>query len=176
MTFWLEKEWQRRAGRRIEAELHAVSRDLLPKNLRNGEWTTPILQGLARASLDVCREAGASPVCRLGPQLDHDCGSARLYDFSCWLENNDEFFGLPIAAESEWSFWKPVLYDFDKLTQARAGLRVMIFQFHERDTPDSWQAALMNRAAKFNPKPTDDAWLLACWKGGQFECWSNVWE
>ncbi len=76
---------------------------------------------------------------------------------------------MPIIAESEWGKWHDIWDDFDKLLQARAGLRVLVFEFHEGSTPADWHFVLSKRAREFQPSSTDDAWLFACWNVDGFQ-------
>ncbi len=79
-----------------------------------------------------------------------------LYDLS-WYdwdnETNQRLTRLPLVLESEWSFNSDViLYDFDKLLQARAERKVMIFQSNSDDTRIKLVQEMKQRIEVFNSK------------------------
>lgn len=173
MGFWLEAAWQRDAAIKIRDALQEVGIGLLKQNLSDGQWTKPMLAALISPSLALCQPYGAGAACSFG---GGEAGGQRkgwLYDFCCWTEDaNKNFTGLPIVVESEWGAWKEVLDDFDKLSQARAGLRVLIFQQRRKDRED-WEGQLYARAKAFAQSDASDAWLFACWCDKQFVIRSN---
>jgi hypothetical protein len=179
MSFWLTKEWQARAAREIAVAIDQANLQLMSTPRSNGDWTRQILNALARPSISLCSGEGRQPAygVRCGEKRDGNRGEW-LYDFSCWLEdsNGRGFLGLPIIAESEWGKWADIWDDFDKLTQARAGLKILIFQ-RCRETPPGWEwrSELLARAQTFAPAP-DDGWLFSIWEKGQFHHWSNRWQ
>lgn len=71
---------------------------------------------------------------QIGEVLDCAVSSSKhnmewLYDLIWYRKENGPFTELVLAMESEWNLeYSNILYDFEKLIQARAGLRVMIFQ------------------------------------------------
>lgn len=176
MTFWLEKEWQTRAALRICGALDGVNEKLLPQRLKDGEWTKPMLTDLAPAALELCGEHAPRAACSFGGGEPAGHRKGWLYDFCCFVTDEAErLVGLPIVIESEWLSWSQVLDDFEKLLQARAGLRVLIFQ-HDRTAPSDWREDLFARTRLFAECSAADAWLFAYWKDNRFEYVSNVIE
>lgn len=173
MTFWLEHDWQEAAARNIADTLSATASELLKQSLGNRVWTPTIFRDLAPCALDLCNRDGFKPVCSFGGGALLSHGRGWLYDFCCWIEGpNSTFLGLPIVVESEWTL-SEIHDDFDKLNQARAGLRVFIFEDKRGKPLDDWIDDLLARARMFTPHEKDDAWLFACLRTKAFECKFN---
>lgn len=167
MTFWLEKEWQVRAVSEIESALTGVHERLTGKGRNASAWTVEVLRALVLPARVLC---GPHSVCGLKSPLDDQCKGEWLYDFCCWMEGDgpgEGFLGLPIVAESEWGAWHDIWDDLDKLTQARAGLRVLIFD--ARWAPPDCYEVMCQRIARFEPRLERDAWLFAGWREDGFE-------
>lgn len=167
MTFWLQKEWRANAVIEIRSALQRVHHRLAGQRRDGKEWTVGVLQALVPVARTMC---GDQAVCGLECPSDERCKGEWLYDFSCWLEGDapgEGFLGLPIVVESEWGAWKDIWDDLDKLTQARAGLRVLIFD--ARWAPQDWYECMSQRIARFAPRDPDDAWLFAGWRDDGFE-------
>ena len=176
MTFWLEREWQGRCARRICAALDSVNDELLPLKLKDGAWTKPMFAAVAPVALELCREHATLAACSFGggESLRHRKGW--LYDFCCWVTDGEErLLGLPVVVESEWLAWSQVLDDFEKLLQARAGLRVLVFQ-RDNSTPPNWRDELLARVQTFAESNASDVYLFAFWSDGRFSYASNLWD
>ena len=102
-----------------------------------------------------------------------------LYDI-CWIDygprvqnhsifevafEKRKFYGLVLAAESEWGNDDQVLNDFEKLLQCRAALKIMIFD--QTAAPRSWDrlAGIMSDWAK----NSGDQFLLVGYIGADRE-------
>jgi len=176
MTFWLEREWQVLAARRVATTLDGVNDELLPQKLTSGAWTKPMFAKLAPAALELCGEYALRSACSFGGGQSQMYRKGWLYDFCCWIMDPEQrLWGLPIVIESEWKAWSEVLDDFEKLLQARAGLRVLVFQ-HDSSTPIEWEADLITRTRTFAESVATDAWLFSLWRDGRFHHRSNLWE
>jgi hypothetical protein len=177
MTFWLDPVWQTGAAQQIESTLNKLHADLYGQGHNSGRWTQGVLHTLVPTACELCSGRIGRVVCGLKGPPDGECKGEWLYDFCCWIEDDaagEGFLGMPIIAESEWGKWHDIWDDFDKLTQARAGLRVLVFQHYPNDTPEDWKSVLLARARKFLPRDDTDAWLLACWTPSGFEFASTV--
>lgn len=176
MAFWLEREWQERSARCICAALDQVNDELLPQNLSSGSWTKPMFRALAPVALELCGDFSRSAACSFGGAEEVGHRKGWLYDFCCWVTDPEQrLWGMPLVAESEWLGWTHVLDDFEKLPQARAGLRVLVFQ-HHKDVPADWRSELLSRAQKFAESASTDAYLFAFWRDKKFHYSSNLWE
>jgi len=172
MTFWLEKEWQTRAALAVKTALDGVHLSLKEQGVDHDVWTASTLRSFVPVARELC---GVGAVCALKRPPDDRCKGEWLYDFCCWIEGTETdegFLGLPIAVESEWGGWNDVWDDLDKLTQARAGLRVFVFD--ARWAPKDWHEVMSRRIRKFDPASADDAWVFAGWTSGGFEFQSNL--
>lgn len=169
MAFWLEHSWQQDAATTIMAKLQDVAPRLRGKG--NRESTRLVMTALSEVAPELCRRDNSQPRCSFGGGEATDHRKGWLYDFCCWLAENECSVGIPIVAESEWGKWSDVIDDFEKLVQARAGIRVMIFD--RIVAPDGWRQALLENARRFEPHDPNDAWLFAAWRDGVFDYWSN---
>lgn len=172
MTFWLEKEWQERAVEAVRDALDRVHAGLIGQSRGPKDWTVGVLQAFVPVARDLC---GDGSVCGLKCPADDQCKGEWLYDFCCWIEGtaaHEGFLGMPMAVESEWGSWNDVWDDLDKLTQARAGLRVFVFD--ARWAPADWHDVMSRRIRRFVPMSANDAWLFAGWKPEGFEFKSSL--
>ena len=93
-----------------------------------------------------------------------------LYDVT-WLEYEPKPFpdGLLIdvhlVAECEWGNFERIVEDFEKLLQARAGFRLMIFTGSSQANSEEIAERLAERVWEFKGSRAEDAWLLAAWEG-----------
>ncbi len=83
----------------------------------NAEYTTCVLSTLAKAAK--------------APERGYKCYPDRtenkkecLWDCSWWKE--DAHLDLVLAAESEWSEWSDIRYDFDKLIAAKCPVKLLV--------------------------------------------------
>ena len=131
-------------------------------------------------------------LCNIGYELDYyvcanrvDCKFANsdkkiahhgewLYDVT-WMkyQNNHEngnpnpdsnLIEIPFAAECEWKNAKHVKEDFEKLLQARAGIRLMICNSSIKNSAQEVAEWLANMVGTFNDSQTNDVNLLATWE------------
>ena len=99
-----------------------------------------------------------------------------LYDVT-WLEYEPKPFpdGLLIdvhlVAECEWGNFERIIEDFEKLLQARAGFRLMIFTGSNQANSEEIAERLADRVREFKGSRAEDAWLLAAWEGSSDD-WS----
>ena len=102
-------------------------------------------------------------------EADRDYGEW-LYDVT-WLEYEPKSFpdGLLIdehlVAECEWGNFERIVEDFEKLLQARAGFRLMIFTGSNQANSEEIAERLAERVWEFKGSRAEDAWLLAAWEG-----------
>jgi hypothetical protein len=88
-----------------------------------------------------------------------------LYDL-CWLHYSDEtnIGRIELAMESEWRLsFKEVRDDFVKLVQARARLRLMIWQSKNTGEFKNELDALIKQIHAFDDSQHGDAYLFSCW-------------
>lgn len=176
MEFWFTDSWQVSATALIKSALDAIHRDLSNNGgSGNRVWTEQVLRALIPIAQGAPVGAAERIVCALkNPPQGLGCTGEWLYDFSSWIETikvggSTGFRGLPLIAESEWGYWRDIWDDFDKLGQARAGLKVLVFENHARDTPPDWEDRLKSRLESFEPKGDGEAWLLAAWSNSGFD-------
>ena len=104
-----------------------------------------------------------------------------LYDVT-WLEYERDDLKWPgtalieahLVAECEWGTGKDLEYiieDFEKLLQARARVRLMIFTGSTESGSKEIAEQLAERVREFNGSRAEDAWLLAAWEGSNDD-WS----
>ena len=100
-----------------------------------------------------------------------------LYDVT-WLEYERERDGFKwpatalinahLVAECEWGTGEDLEYiieDFEKLLQARAGFRLMIFTGSDQANSGEIAERLARKVREFKGSRAEDAWLLAAWEG-----------
>ena len=117
-------------------------------------------------------------LCEIGREFGFKAGAGGvepgygewLYDVT-WLEYEPKPFpdGLLIdvhlVAECEWGNFEHIVEDFEKLLQARAGFRLMIFTGSNPARSEEIAERLAGRVWEFNGSRSEDAWLLAAWEG-----------
>ena len=88
-----------------------------------------------------------------------------LYDIT-WLEYERDglLVDTPLVAECEWKSFGEIVYDFEKLLLARAGVRLMIFGGYIKPGSKEIAKRLAERVREFNGSRVEDAWLLAAWE------------
>lgn len=104
---------------KIENILNQLAKKDYVDNIGNKKWTKYIIQKLS--------ELGKSYDFLRCPCPD-DFNAAWLYDLT-WYKNNDEGYlsEIPFIMESEWSYgYDDIRYDFEKLLQSDAKLKLMI--------------------------------------------------
>ncbi|WP_294264353.1 hypothetical protein [uncultured Chryseobacterium sp.] len=107
------------ATRKIERILDQLAKKDYAENIGNRKWTKYIVQELSNLG-----KAYGFLRC---PCPD-DLNAAWLYDL-VWYKNNNESYlaEIPFIMESEWSYgYDDIRYDFEKLLQADAKLKLMI--------------------------------------------------
>jgi hypothetical protein len=88
-----------------------------------------------------------------------------LYDL-CWLSYADEISigRIELAMESEWLLsLKEIRDDFVKLVQARARLRLMIWQSQNAVDFEAELDALKDQVRLFEDSQDGDAYVFSCW-------------
>jgi hypothetical protein len=111
------------------------------------------------------------------PEMDIAHHGEWLYDVT-WIKYQDNYengdpdpnsnlIEIPFAAECEWNDAEHVKEDFEKLLQARAGIRLMICDGWKRSNENYAQEVaerLANMVEAFNDSQSNDVILLATWK------------
>ena len=134
------------------------------------EWTKAVKTKLCEIGLIFGCKVGAGGV-------DNPGYGEWLYDVT-WLEYERDYDGLKwpatalieahLVAECEWhrdKNFEEIVYDFEKLLLARAGVRLMIFNgFHEAGSKEIAER-LARKVREFEGSRAEDAWLLAAWEG-----------
>ena len=134
-------------------------------------------------------KAVKTKLCEIGREFEFKVGAKRnevekayrdfgewLYDVT-WLEYEPKPFpdGLLIdvhlVAECEWGNFERIIEDFEKLLQARAGFRLMIFTGSNQANSEEIAERLADRVREFKGSRAEDAWLLAAWEGSSDD-WS----
>lgn len=108
---------------KIEIILNQLAKTDYAENIGNGKWTSYILEKL--------RSLGHENGLQVCPDFDNK-NPAWLYDMT-WYKNNDEglLADVPFVVESEWKY-NDVQYDFEKLMQSNAKLKLMICCFNSK--------------------------------------------
>ena len=97
-----------------------------------------------------------------------------LYDVT-WIKYQDNYVNgnpdpdsnlieIPFVAECEWKDDKHVKEDFEKLLQARAGIRLMICDSSIMNSAQEVAEWLANLVGAFNDSQSNDINLLATWE------------
>ena len=94
-------------------------------------WTKAVLTAMCATGRKLECTVGASP---RFVSAKHRDGGEWLYD-ATWCSHDDDgwFKAVELAAESEWSSLERIEEDFQKLLQARATIRVMVFDAGQCD-------------------------------------------
>ena len=136
----------------IEEQLQKYSRDSYPKRLSNKEWT--------KAMKEIIGDIGITKgfkVCASGK-----FESEWLYDLTWYSNNTDNSLkDIPLVMECEWSRDVSALkFDFQKLVQARARIRIMIFQGFEDEINKTLQM-IKDEIDSFELSQKGDLYLIA---------------
>ena len=129
-------------------------------------------------------KAVKTKLCEIGREFGFKVGAGGvkpgfgewLYDVT-WLEYEPKPFpdGLLIdvhlVAECEWGNFERIVEDFEKLLQARAGFRLMIFTGSNQANSEEIAERLAERVREFKGSRAEDAWLLAAWEGSNDDWW-----
>ena len=93
-----------------------------------------------------------------------------LYDVS-WLDySEDRLINVHLAGECEWGGLTEIKYDFEKLLQTRASVRLMIYNGNQDPGSEKIAQRLIQYIAAFNrgrlshDEATEDRWLLTAWE------------
>ena len=79
-----------------------------------------------------------------------------------------------LVAECEWGTGEDLEYiieDFEKLLQARADFRLMIFTGSDQANSGEIAERLARKVREFKGSRAEDAWLLAAWEGNTDDWW-----
>ena len=144
------------------------------------EWTKAVKTKLCEIGREFCFEVGARK--NEVEEAYRDFGEW-LYDVT-WLEYERERDGLKwpatalieahLVAECEWGTGEDLEYiieDFEKLLQARAGFRLMIFTGSSQTKSEEIAERLARKVREFKGSRAEDAWLLAAWEGSNDDWW-----
>ena len=145
----------------IKRGLQETAGRLIEKNiLCDSAWTHACFSALC--------EIGTSQGFVVAPNK-HNC--EWLYDM-VWKEcDNDDFKSLVMALESEWSsVYEKVMYDFLKIVQSTARIKVLICNSFD----DNGMSQFLNAINVYEAKRNDEIYLFAMythegtWKGFNF--------
>lgn len=92
-----------------------------------------------------------------------ECNAGWLYNLVWFRNDNDRMVEVPLILESEWSRdWRQVRHDFEKLLQAKAVIKVMVFEEDEKtlNINDLWRK-FCDSIRAFGQKSPDEIYLLA---------------
>jgi hypothetical protein len=137
---------------RFEQEAHA-------KQIKgDANWTYEIKRKLMEAG-----ESHEYKTCASG--FKDECDPEWLYDVVWYKEegtgDDSRLIDVPMILESEWqSHLKSIKYDFEKLLQANARLKVMICQAYEKHK-ESRLEYFRDAIAKFQRNIHEDVYLIA---------------
>jgi len=144
---------------KIQDALDAVNDRLVEEGVADySVWTKEIKQAL----VNIGKEKGLSCY---ASDVDGVSSGEWLYDL-CWISYCDDtnIGCIELAAESEWSFSpKEIHDDFVKLIQARAGLRLMIWQAKDLEEMKEILDVLIGQVRSFEDTQYGDAYLFSCW-------------
>ncbi len=144
----------------IEEALDAVNNQFTGQGASDTTWTKEIKSKLVR----IGNKKGFS--CYASGIANASSGEW-LYDL-CWLDYSDEtnIGRIELALESEWlPSLKEIHDDFVKLVQARAGLRLMIWQSRNASNFEEELNTLIEQVRSFEDSQHGDAYLFSCWIG-----------
>ena len=137
----------------IKSSLNAVASNLRDRNHSNREWTQECLGALAKLGESKGFKAAPCPHCG-----EHGW----LYDLIWWKDNHGDFEDLILAAEFEWnSSERFIRYDFRKLVQARARIKLFISDSLNCELCKKLKADVDRFAQNFN----DGEYLFAMYNG-----------
>ena len=142
----------------IKDALDTVNDQLKGRRARDSMWTKKIKESLVELGNKRGLSCYASGV-------ENVSSGEWLYDL-CWISYRDDtnVGYIELAMESEWiPSLKEIRDDFVKLVQARAGLRLMIWQAETRGDMDDIVRELINQIHCFEFTRHSDAYLLSCW-------------
>ncbi|AGW15101.1 hypothetical protein [Megalodesulfovibrio gigas] len=99
-------------------------------------------------------------------------GPEWLYDHHWRVQNEDgALVSTPLVMEIEWGNDEKIIEDFLKLVQARAALRVMVFQ---RNDVEGMIERLIAMAKTFDGSQRGDKWIFAGWDKARMHCELHV--
>ena len=137
----------------------------------NSVWTGRILFSLGRLGM----EFGYA----VYPNFDDEnerIDRAWLYDLVWCKENfkeNRKFEGISLVLESEWKRnIEELNYDFQKLVQAKADIKVFICDWLE----DGWKDILMQTVRAFRPQNESERYLIAECQYSSSKCVKGVFK
>jgi hypothetical protein len=97
--------------------------------------------------------------------MESPVNSEWLYDFTFYSMDGSNTTNIILAAEIEWGldFEDDILFDFEKLIQARSDYRLMIFQAANNNAIAEIFEKLKDSANRFKHSQNGDKYLLAGW-------------
>lgn len=141
------------ATQKIEGILNQLAETDYIENIGNGKWTSYILAKL--------RTLGHEYDFQVCPDFDNK-NSAWLYDMT-WYKNDNEGFlvDVPFVVESEWKN-NDVRYDFEKLMQSNAKLKLMICCFNsKKGRHEELQKYFSDAINAYTNHRTDSKYMIA---------------
>jgi len=144
----------------IQDALNAVNDELKGKRASDTVWTKEIKKALVSIGNENEKELSC-----YASGVDHVASGEWLYDL-CWISYSDDtnIGCIELAMESEWApSPKEIHDDFVKLVQARAGLRLMIWQARNSKEMQDIRDVLIDQIRAFKDSQLGDAYLFSCW-------------
>lgn len=144
----------------IKGTIEKTAGELVKNGIRgNGPWTNAMMTALTALAYDEYNYWVYSK-----PNAYDDTINEWLYDMT-WYESHDDkgknIKAIHLILESEWNWnFEEIEYDFTKLLQGRAGLRVFIFQ--TRNIQQSLKL-LTDTVEKSTIAEKGDRYLFAGW-------------
>ncbi len=103
-------------------KIESVADDLQANTANDTIWTIKIKKAIAELATPFDYEVRSTVE-------GTSYGSEWLYDLTFLEKDNDRIIEIPLILESEWSpKYENIAYDFDKLLQSKAKIKVMVFQ------------------------------------------------
>lgn len=166
--------------RQLESDVIGFFRDELAQMVKQQEWErdSQWTNGINRRMAEIghahgCQVFASQNRC---PEAD---GPGWLYDHH-WRIATEEIVlaRIPLVMEIEWGFGAKTILnkiteDFLKLVQARADLRVMVFQGNDIG---SITEILIHMAEKFEGSQQGDRWLFAGWGWDTKQMHCKLWS
>ena len=145
----------------IRGALDQVNDELIQANVNDSVWTKKIKESLVRLG----NNQKLKLKCYASGVKGEGVSSGEwLYDL-CWIRFEDnQIASIELIMESEWiRSFKEVRDDFQKLVQARATLRLMIWQAKSSNDMEKHRDVLVRQIQAFRASQQDDSYLFSCW-------------
>ena len=144
--------------------LDGVSGTLVVSPAPSAAWTVVIKKALAHLGREKRYWVYATLPFDAGALAQPADGDDWLYDL-CWLSLSDGrlLVDMELAMQAAWGQTDEVLGAFQKLCQARARFKLMVYHAQTEDACDQLTALLTRQRAVFARRDPTETWLLSCW-------------